>query len=356
MLESNGNGKDHEPSSGHDADARSALAGDHAATGSDQSAADADQTGQDQDQTGSDRDEAASESDQTASNRDQGAADRDHATDRTPTSTATAEYNKSRDERDAGTHTRLLNQVERQATASDRLVTAVERDVTAAARDDSARRRDARAEAIDRSIEVSDASLADQLQLLRAQAAEDRARAAADRERAARDREQAAAERARLEASLGSAHLDDLTGAYRRAMGTLTISNEIERARRSDGRFILAFVDVDDMKGTNDRHGHAAGDLVLKALVRIMRSKLRPFDPIIRYGGDEFLCGMGSIDFGDAQQRFHEIDAALQAEVDVGISFGLATLAEGETADQLTARADALLLEAKASHSPTHAT
>jgi PleD family two-component response regulator len=86
-----------------------------------------------------------------------------------------------------------------------------------------------------------------------------------------------------------------------------------------------------------------------------MRSKLRPFDPIIRYGGDEFLCGMGSIDFGDAQQRFHEIDAALQAEVDVGISFGLATLAEGETADQLTARADALLLEAKASHSPTHA-
>jgi diguanylate cyclase (GGDEF)-like protein len=235
-------------------------------------------------------------------------------------------------------------------TTSARLVTATERDAMAAARDDSARRRDARAAAIDGSIAASNAPLGEQLQLLRAQAAADRARAAADRERAAADRALAALERARLEDGLRTAHIDDLTGAYRRGMGRLAISNEIERARRADGRFVMAFADVDDMKGINDRHGHAAGDLVLQALVRIIRSRLRPFDPVIRYGGDEFLCGLGGVDLADAEQRFRDIDTALRGEVGVGMSFGLAMLMPGETPDQLTARADAALLEVKASH------
>lgn len=145
-----------------------------------------------------------------------------------------------------------------------------------------------------------------------------------------------------------TAHLDDLTGAYRRGMGRLAISNEVDRARRADGRFVLAFVDVDDMKGVNDRHGHAAGDLVLQALVRLIRSRLRPFDPVIRYGGDEFLCGLGGVDVIDAEARFLEVDKSLRGELGVGITVGLATLEAGETPDQLTARADEALLDAKA--------
>lgn len=330
------------------AEIREAFASDQAFANADQSAADADQTAQDTDQTGSDRDQASADSDQTASDRDQSAADRDEAADAFRTPAAAAAYARSRDDRDASTYARLLSHADRDATTSARIVTAAERDAVAAARDESARRRDARADDIDRSIDDSNLPVIDQLQLLRAQAAADRARAAADRERAAADRTAAASERARLEDGVRTAHLDDLTGAYRRGMGRLAISNEVERARRADGRFVVVFVDIDKMKDVNDVHGHAAGDLVLQTLVRIIRSRLRPFDPIIRYGGDEFVCGLGGADIGDAAVRFREIDRSLQRELGVGISVGLATLAVDETPDQLTARADAALLEAKA--------
>ena len=196
----------------------------------------------------------------------------------------------------------------------------------------------------------SDQSLLKQLEELRASAAADRVRAAADRDRAARDREHAAQERARLEAELQSAHLDDLTGAYRREMGRLALSHEIDRARRSDGRFVVAFVDVDRLKVINDRDGHAAGDRVLQTVVEAIRMRLRSFDPIIRYGGDEFVCGLGGTDLMEAEHRFNSIGAAIEADAHVGISVGLAALAAGDTADQLTERADVAMLEVKAIH------
>jgi diguanylate cyclase (GGDEF)-like protein len=322
-----------------------ALAADQGMAGTDQSSQDADQTSQDGDQTASEQDDAAANSDQAASDRDQGAADRDLDAHTTPTQIAM--YERSREERQAGTHERLMSRAARGATADARDITAAGRDALAIARDASARRRDARAQAIDRSLRTSPFPPDDQLQLLRAQAASDRARAAADRERAAADRDKAAAERLRLENQLRTAHLDDLTGAYRRDMGGLAMANELERTRRTDGRFVLAFVDVDDMKGVNDRDGHAAGDIVLQALVRIIRSRLRSFDPVTRFGGDEFVCGMSGTDLAGAEQRFREISAELEREVGCRVSFGLASLTPGDTPDELMARADAALLQAK---------
>lgn len=192
-----------------------------------------------------------------------------------------------------------------------------------------------------------------QLDEVRAQAAADRARAAADRERASMDRANAARERARLEAELRSAHLDELTGAYRREMGRLALSNEIDRARRSDGRFVLAFVDVDRLKLVNDNEGHAAGDRVLQTVVREIRARLRSFDPIIRYGGDEFVCGLGGTDLAEAERRFDSIGVAIDTDAKIGISVGLAALAADDTPDQLTERADAAMLEVKARHRST---
>jgi len=174
-----------------------------------------------------------------------------------------------------------------------------------------------------------------------------RARAAADRRNAAQDRNEAAIERAELEAELHSAHLDDLTGAYRRETGTLALIHEIERARRGNGRFVIAFVDIDSMKQVNDRDGHAAGDHVLKTLVWHMRSNLRSFDPVVRYGGDEFIAGLGGIPIGEVASRFEEIDQSVRRDVGVGISVGLAELEPDDTLELLTARADAALLDAK---------
>ena len=129
-------------------------------------------------------------------------------------------------------------------------------------------------------------------------------------------------------------------------MGDLVLSNEITRARRADGRFVLAFVDVDRLKLINDRDGHTAGDRVLRTVVGTIRSRLRSFDPIVRYGGDEFVCGMSGTDIHEAELRFESIGQMLATE-SVAISFGLATLQPGETREQLTARADAALLAAK---------
>ena len=156
-------------------------------------------------------------------------------------------------------------------------------------------------------------------------------------------------ERARLEAELQRAHLDALTGAFRREMGRLALRNEIERARRADGRFVFALVDVDDLTGDNDRDGHAAGDRVLRMLAATMRANLRSYDPIVRFGGDEFVCGISSIDPGEVQHRIGVIDQSLRQATGVGITAGLAALTSGESLEELTARADAALIEAKRS-------
>ena len=159
--------------------------------------------------------------------------------------------------------------------------------------------------------------------------------------------DEAALERARLEAELQRAHLDALTGAFRREMGRLALRNEIERARRSDGKFVIAFVDVDGLKGVNDREGHAAGDRILRTLAATMRANLRSYDPIVRFGGDEFICGISSIDQGEAQHRIGVIDQSLRNATGVGITAGLASLTSNETLEELTERADAALIEAK---------
>ena len=81
-----------------------------------------------------------------------------------------------------------------------------------------------------------------------------------------------------------------------------------------------------------------------------MRTRLRSFDPIIRYGGDEFVSGLIGTDRTDVKRRFEAIGAAIRAEVKVGISVGLATLAPGDTADRLIDRADATMRRVKTKH------
>ncbi|HEY5630090.1 MAG TPA: GGDEF domain-containing protein [Candidatus Limnocylindrales bacterium] len=234
-------------------------------------------------------------------------------------------------------------------------------------------------EARERAAEARDAALSerDGLANERDRLAVERDRAAAERDAAANEREQRAAEReaaldnriaasagtppaatgdetdeqalerARLEAQLQRAHLDGLTGAYRREVGRLALRNEIERARRSDGRFVIAFVDVDGLKGVNDREGHAAGDRVLRTLAATMRANLRSYDPIVRYGGDEFVCGVAQIDTVEVQHRLGVIDQSLRHATGVGITAGLAAMTGNESLEELTERADAALLEAK---------
>ena len=131
-------------------------------------------------------------------------------------------------------------------------------------------------------------------------------------------------------------------------MGTLALQREINRARHAGGQLVLAFVDVDGLKAINDRDGHAAGDALLIDVASTIRSKLRSYDPIVRFGGDEFVCAFSDFDLDGVRLRFDDILAALdRTRKGCSISVGLAELESEDTLDDLTARGDAALYEAK---------
>lgn len=309
---------------------------------SDQTLSDSDQTLSDANGAAAERDQVSSEIDQTLSDRDQEMEDRhkpDSDREQTEQDEVRAERARVSTERDAV-------KLDRSRTGHRRDATADERDATAAQRDTSAARRDAEAAELELSIAQSDPELARRFENLRRQGAADRAEAARDRARAARDRAEGARARARVELELLAAHVDGLTGAYRREMGRIALGNEIDRARRGDGRLVVAFVDLDDLKGINDAQGHAAGDDALRTVVSAIRAKLRSFDPVLRYGGDEFVAGMCDISAPDARQRFETVQESLLA-AGITVSLGMAELEPGDTVDTLIARADAALLQGR---------
>lgn len=115
------------------------------------------------------------------------------------------------------------------------------------------------------------------------------------------------------------------------------------RASRTAQPLAIAFLDIDGLKSVNDGPGgHAAGDrLIIEAAATLVAS-LRPYDLVIRYGGDEFLCVLPGLTAAEATRRFDLIRRSLAAAADgCSVSVGIATLAERDQLDALVARADA---------------
>lgn len=333
--------------------------GGQAASDVDQTLSEADQTCSDSDQSLSDRDQAAAQADQQVSDREQAVADRQldaagsaERADRLPA------YERAHAERDEGT-------LSRAATAAVRTMVSAERDAQAEQRDKSARDRDLIAEERDQvseladqdaatlAREVSDAGTPAQLALeaaasARSLAAAARTKAASDRERAASDRDAAARDREFLRAEMERSQLDELTGAYRRGLGEMLLRHEMSRANRLGGNLTLAFIDADGLKETNTRSGHAAGDDLLRQIYSGLQARLRPYDPIIRWGGDEFVCSVSGIAASDAHLRIEQAGIDLATlDPKVSITFGVATMDSGDTLAALIARADTAQRKAK---------
>jgi diguanylate cyclase (GGDEF)-like protein len=227
--------------------------------------------------------------------------------------------------------------VRRDSEMYDRDRVAHGRDRVADARDRVAEGRDRAAEQRDRAGSRFSRSDPEPAADDRERAADDRADAARDRRRAADDRRQAA--RDRMEAGI-----DGLTGALRRDRGLADLAREIDRARRSDGRLVLAFVDVDGLKSVNDSRGHVAGHALLRDVAMALRTGLRSYDLVIRFGGDEFLCALAGTDLEGARRRFDLVASELtESNPPASVSTGLAELEERDTLDELIARADAAL-------------
>jgi diguanylate cyclase (GGDEF)-like protein len=324
-------------------DTPSAVApnGDRTLLDHDQTASDQDQTWSDHDQTGSDRDQRSADEDQEASDEDF-AAGGDAATHKRTTSA------RARTGVDRGVVSGL-----RDETAQARQQAAENRDGLAERRDVHAKKRDVEADSDVLAADATDEDILLRAERDRTRAAADRAKAAKDRSRASVDRKEAAydraeATRANAEArqNLVLAATDDVTGAWTRKFGLAGVTREIERAHRTGGRLTLAFIDVDGLKQVNDERGHAAGDLVLKLVVDTLRTNLRPYDVIVRYGGDEFVCAMPNLSLAAARERMDRI-ATLLAAANEGhsITFGLAEHEPADGLAELISRADAGLLE-----------
>jgi diguanylate cyclase (GGDEF)-like protein/PAS domain S-box-containing protein len=82
---------------------------------------------------------------------------------------------------------------------------------------------------------------------------------------------------------------DALTGVANRALATDRLGAAIARLGRSAGAAVALLVDVDDLTTINDTHGHAGGDIVLRAISDRLTERLRVADTVGRFGGDRFL-------------------------------------------------------------------
>jgi diguanylate cyclase (GGDEF)-like protein len=194
----------------------------------------------------------------------------------------------------------------------------------------------------------------------RRRAADDRRRAALDRQLAARDREQAAHDReqARLDREQAArdralAGIDELTGARRRGVGLEEVQREIERARRMNGRLVVAFVDVDDLKSVNDELGHHAGDQLLRDVAGELASHMRSYDLVVRVGGDEFLCALPDVTTAEARRRFDGLVSELHDGPALrSVTFGLSELRDGDSLHELIDRADRDLMADRSRQQP----
>ncbi|MEP6505206.1 MAG: GGDEF domain-containing protein [Betaproteobacteria bacterium] len=152
---------------------------------------------------------------------------------------------------------------------------------------------------------------------------------------------------------------DDLTGAFNRRHFMELLLDERERSHRTRQPYSVALFDLDHFKAINDRHGHAAGDAVLRDFCTLMQAHMRVTDRFARWGGEEFVLLMPvttPVESASlAVERIRGAVAAhdwsttttLAADERVTVSAGVATSVAGESVEALIARADAALYQAK---------
>jgi diguanylate cyclase (GGDEF)-like protein len=153
------------------------------------------------------------------------------------------------------------------------------------------------------------------------------------------------------EEQASEARIDSLTGlANRRALEEI-LAAEISRAHRFAHQLAVVLLDLDRFKEINDSFGHAAGDVMLRAVSRLLTSLARQGDTVARWGGEEFVVVLPETDLAGAR-RFAErlrrtIEAHAVGEMKTSASCGVATMLPEDTVEDLLGAADQALYQAK---------
>ncbi|WP_162457133.1 GGDEF domain-containing protein [Pseudoxanthomonas kalamensis] len=149
---------------------------------------------------------------------------------------------------------------------------------------------------------------------------------------------------------------DPLTEMYNRRHFIELTEKEIARAIRHQRALAMCIIDVDLFKPVNDRHGHIAGDSVLRQISQLVRMHVRGEDAAARIGGEEFAVLLPECDAGAAYgfaERLREAIEVTEFRLDeqphrITVSAGIATLtAERGTCSRMMAAADQALYRAK---------
>ena len=150
-------------------------------------------------------------------------------------------------------------------------------------------------------------------------------------------------------------NLDPLTKIYNRRGFTYTINNQLKLSDGTDKRFSIVLFDIDLFKQINDKYGHDVGDEILIAVTKIIQQSLGIDDILGRWGGEEFIVFLPDQDINNAfavadalrKTLEHTSLAALDNNINVTISGGIAVMQSSGSIDNCIKQADVLLYQAK---------
>jgi two-component system, cell cycle response regulator len=172
-----------------------------------------------------------------------------------------------------------------------------------------------------------------------------------------RDHLRTSANEARAQSELAQerAMTDALTGLLNRYGLQRVLSHEHAEARRYNRPLSSLMIDLDNFKTINDTHGHSAGDTALQQVASILTEVVRRSDMVFRYGGEEFLVLLPETDLEGAASLAEKIRAAAAARLfgdgarafHLTLSAGASSLSDGESGNDMIARADVALYQAK---------
>jgi two-component system cell cycle response regulator len=172
-----------------------------------------------------------------------------------------------------------------------------------------------------------------------------------------RDRLRQRAEELRRSAEAASemSMTDALTGLLNRYGLHRSLQRELSEARRYGRPLSCLLIDLDFFKAVNDTYGHAAGDAALQQAARVIAGSLRGSDVVCRYGGEEFLVLAPETDARGARSLAEKIRLAVSSRLfgdgerafALTLSAGVAELRPGESGNDMIARADLALYQAK---------
>lgn len=163
--------------------------------------------------------------------------------------------------------------------------------------------------------------------------------------------------RKRQEARLSDlANRDALTGIFNRRYFMQEVQHCVERAEPGSARGAVFFLDLDHFKIVNDTLGHDAGDRVLIAIPKVIRTALRESDLLARMGGDEFVVLLPEMKQTETLRVAEKIRKCISGysfregghSFDLGVSIGVALIDGSATPQELLNRADEACYRAKA--------